>query len=73
MADIEREKTPTFARFNRHTIFWPERKDCSKKKTKMRYSSIVFNHISVDTSSTMAGIHIGPLYQSVSRNEVFFP
>ena len=33
----------------------------------MRYSSIVFDHISVDTSSYMAGFHIGPLYQSFSN------
>ena len=63
MADIDREKTLTLARFSLslQTIFGPWRIDCSIKM-EMRYSSLLFDHTSVDTSSYMAGFDIGPLY-----------
>ena len=38
---------------------------------EMRYSSILFDHTSVDTSFYMAGLHIGPLYLSISRRVSF--
>ena len=41
--------------------FGHRRSDCSIKM-EMRYRSILFDHTSVDTSSNMAGFHIGPLY-----------
>ena len=63
IADIDREKTLTLVWFNwsLQTIFWPGRIECSIKM-EMRYSSLLFDHTSVDTSSYMAGFHIGPLY-----------
>ena len=67
MADIDREKTLTLARFNwlLQTIFGPGCIECSIKMG-MRYSSVLFDHTSVDTSSYIAGFHIGPLYWSIS-------
>ena len=48
------------------TIFGPVRIDCSLKM-EMRYSRILSDNTSLDTSSCMAGFHTGPLYQSISN------
>ena len=42
-------------------IFGPGPIDCSIN-IQMRYSSIFFDHISVETYYYMAGFNIGPLY-----------
>ena len=50
MADTECEKTQSLIQ----TIFGPECRDCTIKM-EMRYSSILFDHISVVPFSYMAG------------------
>ena len=71
MVDSDREKTLTLVRFNwsLQTIFGPRHIECSIKM-EMRYSMLLFDHAYVDTSSYMAGFHIGPLYWSISANRM---
>ena len=68
------KKKLTLARFNwsLQAIFGPGRIDCSIKMD-MRYSSILFDHTSVDTSSYMAGFHIGPLYLVFRNFLILYP